>query len=434
MGKPYTVCVLREAKENEARAPLTPEDVSWLKKRGIEVEVESSCRRVFGDGEYKRRGAKLVDKAGNASVLAGVKAPEPSDIRPNSIYMVFSHTAKGQAGGKPLLKECMKRNVTLVDYEKITDRRGRRLVYFGRFAGICGAVDSLYYLGRKLESEGIRNPFAGLGPARSYGSLDSLKSAIASAGRRIAKKGVDRKTAPFVIGITGRGNVSSGINEVLEPLDPMEIHPKDMDAFVRHQRKAAKRFYKIIFYREEKLRPRKKRGFYFEEYLENPGGFVSNMDRYLPHLNILLHASYWDPRYPRLVTKRMINALYKKRGFRLRFIGDLSCDVNGSIEMTYKTTTADNPTFTYYPDTKKYTDGCSAGGISILARDNLPSDLPGDASCEFSALIREYVYQIAAHGAKDLTAHVAIPREVRGAVIVDTGRIAGPYSYLRKFI
>jgi alpha-aminoadipic semialdehyde synthase len=433
MRRAYTVGILREARHNEARSPLTPSDVLWLRKRGISVEVESSGKRVFSDAEYRRHGASVLNQVKRASVLVGVKEPDPSMLRKDRVYMVFSHTAKGQPQNMPLLRECIKKKVTLIDYEKITDPYGRRLVFFGRFAGICGAVGSMYYLGKRLSWEGIKNPFASLGPVSSYASLAGLKSDIASIGHRIAKEGVDRKISPFIIGITGRGNVSAGINEILAPLNPIEIHPKDMDRFVRHQRYIRNRVYKIIFYREEKLRPKKKGGFYFEDYLKSPERFVSNMDRYLPYMNMLLHASYWDSRYPRLVTKRMVNRLYKDM-FRLKFIGDISCDVNGSIELTYKTTTPDRPTFTYDPATKGFVDGYESDGITVMARDNLPTELPRDASKDFSGLIREYLYQIAAHGVNDVTKHVAIPREVRGAAIVDTGKITKPYSYLKRFI
>ena len=96
-----------------------------------------------------------------------------------------------------------------------------------------------------------------------------------------------------------------------------------------------------------------------------------------------------------MVTKEMINK-FSKRPFRLEFIGDISCDVKGSIELTNKTTTVENPTYTYNLKTSSYQDGCESEGITVLARDNLPSELPKDASGEFSELIREYVYQIAA--------------------------------------
>lgn len=433
MRKSLVVGVLKETRPREFRAPLTPADVLWLKKHKIAVEVESSPQRIFKDREYKRYGAKIVDRFKKASLLLGIKEPESSSLYRNKIYMVFSHTIKGQAKNMPLLKECIKKRIILVDYEKIVDTHGKRLVYFGRSAGICGLVDSLYYLGKKLDWKGIENPFTMIRPASHYSSLKDLKNDVVKMGDKIHKKEFDRRISPFIIGITGHGHVSQGVAEVLSLLHPVEIHPKDMQRFVQHQRKVRSRVYKIVLHREEKFRSKRRDGFYFEDYLKYPKRFESNLDVYLPHLNILIHTSYWDKRYPRLVTKKMMRRLYK-RGFRLEFIGDLTCDINGSIELTYKVTTIDNPTFTYNPKNDKFIDGYQQDGITILARDNLPAELPKDASRDFSTLVREYVYQIAAHGIKDITNHMAIPKEIRQAVMVQDRRLTKPYEYLKKFL
>ena len=130
----------------------------------------------------------------------------------------------------------------------------------------------------------------------------------------------------------------------------------------------------------------------------------------------------------------MINSLSGKEPFRLEFIGDLSCDVEGSIEITHKATSPDMPTFTYDYRKNKFSDGYKSEGITVLAVDNLPTELPGDASDDFSGLIRDYVYQIAAHGINDITNHMAIPAEIRNAVVTQNGRLTKGSSYLKKFI
>ncbi|MFC1708671.1 hypothetical protein ACFL2J_01230 [Candidatus Omnitrophota bacterium] len=434
MRKSLVVGILRETKNWEWRTPLTPCDVHWLVKRGISVEVESSLNRVFSDNEYRKNGAKVLNKLRKADLFIGIKEPSFDNLYRNKIYMVFSHASKGQTNNMPLLKFCLKRKITLIDYEKIVDAHARRLVYFGRFAGICGLVDSLYYLGKKLEWQGIKNPFSKIEPAYKYSSLESLKKAMAVLDRSILRRGFDKRIAPFIIGITGHGNVSNGVQEILETLSPVEVHPKDMFQFVRHQSRMRHNIFKIVFLREEKFRSKDGRGFYFEQYLRCPEKFESNLDVYLPHLNILIHSSYWDSNYPRMVTKKMIHKLYRKKQFRLNFIGDISCDINGSVELTHKATSALNPTFTYDPKGRKFIDGYKTEGITVLAVDNLPSELPKDASVEFSLLIREYVYQIAAHGIKDVTHHVAIPSEIRRAVITEGGKFTKRFSYIKHFI
>lgn len=434
MRKNLVVGIIRETKAWERRVPLTPADVAWLIKKGVRVEVESSTSRVFSDQDYKKHGARVLDKFKNANFLLGIKEPRIDDLYENKVYMLFSHTSKGQLNNIPLLKACLDQKNTLIDYEKIMDTHGKRLVYFGRFAGICGLVDSLHYLGKKLEGDGIDNPFLILKPSHEYGSLRAVKQAMVRVDHKIRRQGFPRKLTPFIIGITGHGNVAKGVQEILELLNPAEIHPRDMMKFVRHQKSMRHKVYKIVFIREERFKSRTGAGFYYEDYLNNPDNFESNFDVYIPYINLLVHTTYWDPRYPRLVTKKMVQKLSRSKPFRLEFIADISCDVEGAIELTYRTTTPAEPTFTYDFKKRKFVDGYKTNGITVLAVDNLPAELPKDASSEFSSLIREYVYQIAAHGIKDITNHVAIPIEIRNAVITQNNKLAKNYRYLKKSI
>ncbi|MFH1655023.1 MAG: hypothetical protein ABH954_00215 [Candidatus Omnitrophota bacterium] len=422
-----------EAK-GERRAPLCPNDVQWLIKHGIEVEVQSSGMRVFDDFQYEKSGARIVDHFRKAKLLVGIKELKIDELLKGKIYMNFSHTIKGQTHNMPLLKEFLRKKVTLIDYETITDAFGKRLVYFGRFAGVCGLVDSFYYLGQKLKLRDIKTPFLSIKPAHEYASYNALKADFENLSRRIKRRGFDKRISPFIVGITGHGNVSRGVQEILDLLYPDEIHPKDMADFIRHQKYVRNKIYKRVFLREEKLRRKQKDGFYFEEYLEHPSRFESNLDLYLPYLNILIHASYWDNKYPRLVSREMISKLYRKRKFRLEFITDISCDINGSIEMTYRPSTMENPTYTYDPKLQEFVDGHAHKGITILARDNLPTELPKDSAEDFSSLIRNYVYDIAIAGTRRITNHSGITREIRGAVITQGGRLTKQYKYLRKYL
>ena len=368
MRKSLTVGILREARQDEPRAPLTPQDALWLRERKITLEVQASCARVFKDTEYEKCGAVIVDKFRNAALILGIKEPAPLSLINNKVYMAFSHTIKGNPSKMYILKEAIRR----------------------------GTIDALHYLGKKLRHDGIKNPFASIKPAHQYPSLKAAMRDISGLSEKIRRNGLDRRLSPFIIGITGLGHVSQGAAETLNPLCPIEIHPRDMQRFVRHQKKMNNRIYSITFLREEKFRGIEKRGLYFEEYLKYPDRFESNLDRYLPHLNLLINGAYWDSRYPRLVTREMARKLYKKN-FRLNFISDISCDITGSIELTYKAVHTTEPTYTYDPKKDGFSDGYGREGITILARDNLPAELPKESSREFSRMIREYVYQIAAH-------------------------------------
>ncbi len=434
MSKTLTIGILKETKYgSERRTPLSPKDVRWLIKRGISVEVESSPIRIFPDIDFERVGAKIVKKFKNASLLIGIKEPQIRDLYSNAIYMLFSHTVKGQSQNMPLLKEFLHKKITLIDYEKITDISGHRLVYFGRFAGICGLVDTLYYLGEKLEWKKIKNPFSRIRPAYQYDSLEEIKQEFARLNQRIHRQGLDKRISPFIIGITGYGNVSKGVYDILSLLHPIIIHPRELSTFLKSHKQPRNRVYGVSFYREELVRSKNGESFYISDYYRHPRRFQSNLDQHLPNLNVLIHASYWNSRYPRLVTEEMIQKLYRKN-FRLEFISDISCDIKGAIEITHKVTTIDNPTFTYKFKNKNFVDGHEAKGVSVMARDNLPTELPRDSSAHFSGLIREYVYQIAVHGAKDVSKHISIPREIRQAVVAQNGRLSKNYGYLKKYL
>lgn len=431
--KSFVVGILRECNPREKRVALVPSDVKWMVEKGIEVEVESNSLRVFADREYKKAGARIVKRIEKATVLVGVKAPEPAGIIGGKIYMVFSHTVKGQKNNLTLLKEFMRRNDTLIDYEKIRGQKGKRLVHFGKYAGICGMVDSLYYYGRKLKARGISTPFLKLKQSWKYENIQDMHRSLEKVRDNIKKDGFPGKIKPFIVGVIGRGNVSAGVQEVLSLMGAEEVHPRDMEEFVRNHKSDAKKIYMIVFYREEKLRTKTGKKFYFEEYLEHPEKFTSNLDHYLPRLNILVNSAYWDEHYPRMVTKQMLKDLYGKRKFRMEFIGDISCDIEGSIETTRKTTTQSSPVYTYDPVLDKYSKGYKKAGISVLAIDNLPTELPKDSSESFSKLIREYVYQVAEHGAMNVLDHAALPSETRQAVITQGGELAENYKYLKRY-
>ncbi len=434
MRKSLVVGILPESKNTwERRAPLRPRDVAWLVKKKIPVEVVSSSLRIYKDSQYRRSGAKIVPKFQKANLLVGIKEPALDTLIPNSIYMVFSHTTKGQEYNQKLLATFLKKKITLIDYEHITGSLGERLVYFGRYAGICGMIDTLHVFGQKVKLQGIPNPFSDLKNAVYYGNYGSAKTALDRVVEKIQRKGLDKKLVPFVIGILGHGNVSRGAQELLEHMGAVDIHPKDIELLARNRTYHKKKIYKLVFQREEKFRSKKGKSFYFEEYLNHPERFESNLDKLLPFLNILVNASYWDRRYPRLLPEAMLRKLCRtKPDFRLSVIGDLTCDIRGTIEITRRVTTASEPAFVYDPVSRKINNDLSHSGIAVMAIDNLPCEFPKESSMEFAEQIRDYVYQIAAHGVIDVTNHNALPNVIRNATVTQNGRLTSRFKYLKK--
>lgn len=429
------VGILRETKRGERRTPLVPDDVRWLTRHGLTVLAESSDARIVTDDAMAAAGAVVVQRAEKADLLLGIKEPRIEDLLPGKIYAVFSHTVKGQPFNMPLLSAMLERGTSLLDWECIVDRHATRLVYFGRFAGICGMVDSLHYMGAKLAARGHPTPLQRIRPAHTYDSLAGIREDVVATGETIEKDGVPGPMAPFIVGITGHGHVSRGAQEVLDWLDPVEIHPRDLAEFTQHEKGIVNRTFKIVLLREEKLRSRDGKGFYFEEYLQDPDRFESNLDNYLPYLTMLVHTSYWDSRYPRLVTREMLRGLVgESRRLRLEFIGDLACDLKGSIEVTERITTVDRPTFTYDPRHDTFTEGHGSDGIAIMAVDNLPSELSRDASVEFSGQIRDYVCQLATHGMERGDADAILPAELRRGLVAHRGRLTERFQRLSAFL
>lgn len=434
MRKNLVVGILPESKNIcEQRAPLRPKDVAWLIKKNISVEVASSNLRIYKDSQYRQAGAKIVSKFQKANLLVGIKEPSIDNLIPNSVYMVFSHTAKGQIYNQELLTTFLKKKITLVDYEHITGSLGQRLVYFGRFAGVCGMIDTLHVFGQRAELQGIPNPFSDLKTSVVYKSFRFARAALSRTVNKIQKQGLDKRLVPFVIGILGHGNVSQGAQEVLDQMGAVDIHPKDIRHLARNRTYQNKTIYKLVFQREEKLRSKKGKNFYFEEYLKHPERFESNLDKFLPFFHILINASYWDRRYPRLIPEKMLRKLYHtRRDFRLSVIGDLTCDINGTIEITRRVTTPSEPAFVYDPVSGKINTDLSSRGIAVMAIDNLPCEFPRESSMEFAEQIRDYVYQIAAHGIIDVTNHNALPNVIRKAVVTQNGRLTQQFKYLKK--
>jgi alpha-aminoadipic semialdehyde synthase len=294
-------------------------------------------------------------------------------------------------------------------------------------------IDTLHVFGQKVKLQGIPNPFSDLKNAVYYGNYGSAKTALDRVVEKIQRKGLDKKLVPFVIGILGHGNVSRGAQELLEHMGAVDIHPKDIELLARNRTYHKKKIYKLVFQREEKLRSKKGKSFYFEEYLNHPERFESNLDKLLPFLNILVNASYWDRRYPRLLPEVMLRKLYRtKPDFHLSVIGDLTCDIRGTIEITRRVTTASEPAFVYDPVSRKINNNLSHSGIAVMAIDNLPCEFPKESSMEFAEQIRDYVYQIAAHGVIDVTNHNALPNVIRNAAVTQNGRLTRRFKYLKK--
>jgi saccharopine dehydrogenase (NAD+, L-lysine-forming) len=418
----------------ERRVPLVPEDVRELSDEvGLRFRIQSSDRRAFSEDEYRAAGLDVVESLSDCPIVIGLKEIPTEALERGKAYAFFSHTIKGQSANMPMLGRCLELGCTIIDYERIVDDENRRLVFFGNYAGLAGAIDTLWALGRRLAWEGTRNPFEDLKQASGYPSLDAAKAAVRSVGERIRSDGLPDAIAPLVVGVAGYGNVSKGVQEILDLLPTSETAPADL--LSKAPSGLRKPVLKVIFKEEDTvLRLDPSGPFDLGEYYDHPERYRGAFARYLPALHVLVNCIYWEPRYPRLVTKEAIRSLYAGGEAALRMIGDISCDVEGGIESTVKVTEPDDPVYVYLPDEDRAVSGVEGPGPVVLAIDILPSELPREASIYFSRILKGFVPAIAAADYSVAFDRLDLPVELKRAVIVHRGSLTPDYRYLEKHL
>jgi len=213
----------------EHRVALTPEQVRVLvQEHDIPVRVQPSEQRAIPEQQYAQAGASIEENLSPCPVIFGLKEIPVPDLASDKIYIFFSHTIKGQPYNMTMLRRILDLGCTLIDYETITDEDGRRLIFFGRHAGLAGMIDALWVLGKRLRWEGVPNPFETIQRALDYPDLPTAKAQIAEAGTVIAAQGLPRVLTPLIFGFAGYGHVSRGAQEIFELLPFQEIDPSEI--------------------------------------------------------------------------------------------------------------------------------------------------------------------------------------------------------------
>ena len=240
----------------ERRTPLTPKHVENLVQlEKLEVVVESSSKRVYKNEEYINAGATIADNLSNVPVIFGVKEIPEEALESDKTYVFFSHVIKGQSYNMPMLKRLKELNCNLIDYEKIEDEMGRRLIFFGYYAGLAGMINTLWALGLRLKDKGYETPLLRIHQAHKYYSLSEAKEAISEVGHEIAEKGLPKGLEPLTIGFTGYGNVSRGAQEIMCLLPGKEITPEELLALQGRQNHPQNIFYKVVFEEKHLVQP-----------------------------------------------------------------------------------------------------------------------------------------------------------------------------------
>ncbi len=418
----------------ERRVALTPEHVQTLiKAHGLEVFVQSSAKRVFKDEEYQDAGATVVDVfSDEVSTIFGVKEMPIDIMKDNQTLIFFSHTIKGQGYNMPMLRAMMDKKINLIDYERISDGT-KRLIFFGRFAGIAGAINSLWSIGMRHHRKGILTPFYKLRQAHTYSSLPEAIEVINEISADIKTNGLPEEFSPLVIGITGYGNVSKGAQEIIDLLPIKEITPEEL-LLIDLKSYKNNEILKVVFKEKDLSLHQEGKEFDLQDYYKNPHNYFNRFEDYVPKLSMLLNCMYWDPAYPRIVTKNYLEKHFKEENPRLEVIGDVTCDPDGSIECTHTGTPIVNPVYVYNPLNMNYNYGFDGDGILIMAVDILPSELPREASKAFGDALLPFVSEIAKADFSESFEHLKLPDAIKRALILHKGEFTPDYKYMNKYL
>ncbi|GAB6020684.1 hypothetical protein CHUAL_003353 [Chamberlinius hualienensis] len=428
----------------ERRAPLAPNHVKQLVNKGVKVLVQPSNRRAFPMQAYASAGAIIQEDLSEANVIVGVKQVPIDSLIPNKTYCFFSHTIKAQEANMPLLDALLEKNITLIDYEKMVDNNGQRVVAFGKWAGVAGMINILHGLGLRLLALGHHTPFMHIGPAHNYRNSGMARQAIRDAGYEIALGMMPKSIGPLTFVFTGSGNVSQGAQEMFAEL-PHEYVSPDMLKKVA-ERGPPNKVYACSISRHDHLQRKGQTSFDADEYEEYPDRYYSTFSKSVaPYASVIVNGIYWAVNSPKLITipdaKYLLRPastpwLDTKLGspplpHRLLAISDISADPGGSIEFMTECTTIDNPFCLYDAEQHQNTESFAGPGVLVCSIDNMPTQLPLEATEYFGEQLLPHINDmIQSDATKSLEENNFSPT-VHGAIITSNGKLTPNFEYIQ---
>ncbi|MCE7055397.1 NAD(P)-dependent oxidoreductase [Algoriphagus sp. AGSA1] len=360
--------IIREGKNPpDKRVPFTPAQLKDIqdKHRGeLSIQVQSSSFRAYSDDEFREMGVEVVDDVSECDVLFGVKEVPVADLIAGKTYFFFSHTIKKQPYNRDLLRAVLDMNIRLIDYEVLKDEQGKRVVAFGRWAGIVGAYNAFWTYGKKTGLFDLKR-------ANECLNLEELHQELSKV-----------QLPPVKIILTGSGRVGHGAMEVL---DAMHIKEASVDDFLHLY------FEEPVYVKlksEDYNRRKSDGGFDREEFHAFPERYESHFLKFSEAGEILISGAYWNPDAPRLFELKDI----AEEDFQLSVIADISCDVGGATPTTLTSSTIIDPVYDVDRQSGKKIPAFSCQtSISVMAIDNLPCELPREASKEFGIQLTNWV-------------------------------------------
>ena len=369
----------------ERRVPLVPDDVERLvKDYNLQVCIQPSLKRVYPDYKYENVGAKVTKDLSNCDVIIGVKEVPVGELLLGKKYLFFSHTHKGQPQNVGMLKKILENKIELFDYELLVNEKSNRLVQFSKFAGYAGVIDGLHCLGLRMLALGYGNPFLAVGMSFMYRNVGDARLDITRTGMVIMDEGLPRELGPMVIVLTGNGNVSKGALHMLKCLPIIKVGINELKQLVQDKNFDNTKVYLCQVTTKDYTFD--VNGNYDEmDYRKNPHLYESEFhEKVLPFATFIINGIFWTDKYPRLVTKAQLKKLTLDGKCRLQTLADISCDIDGSFEFMSKASTIDEPFYMYDALNDTVHDDLVKPGVQIMSIDNLPTEMPLEASNFFS--------------------------------------------------
>ena len=393
--------IIKEGKTPiDRRVPLTPQQASHIKENfDVEVVVQTSDIRCFSDDDYRNTGLTVIDSIEDCDIILGVKEVPIDKLVSDKTHFFFSHTIKKQDYNRNLLRSILDKKIRLIDWEMLTSESGNRIIAFGRWAGIVGAYNGIWTYGKRYNLFSLRR-------ACECFDYEDLKTEY----KKI-------KLPNIKIALTGGGRVTKGAMEVLLEAGISQVTPHEF---------LNRRFDEPVFTQlnSRDYNKRKDQGeFHRNEFYANPERYEGDFLKYAKVTDVLIACAFWNPAAPVLFHRQDII----RDDFDIRIIADITCDIEGSIPSTKKSSTIDDPIYDYNPSDNEVEQALiDEGNITVMAVDNLPCELPRDASESFgNELVSNVIPHLLGKDEKAI---------IQQATITNAGTLTEKYSYLRDYV
>jgi alanine dehydrogenase len=384
----------------DRRVVFTPDELARLKQlhQDLSVKVESSDIRIFTDEQYRNLGIEVSDDISDCDVFFGVKEVPIENLLADKSYFFFSHTIKKQPYNRKLLQALLEKNIDFYDHETIVDAHNRRLIGFGKYAGFVGAYNSIRAFGIKFE-------LFKLPKAETLSGKDALIGHL----KRVV-------LPPLKFVITGTGKVGNGVKEMLDAIKIKEVSVENY---------LTKNYSQAVYTQIDVLDYNKRKDgleLDFNDFFQHPQKYVSDFERFTKVSDIYITGHFYANEAPKILTREMLQA----HDCKIKVVADISCDVNGPIACTLRSSTIAEPLYGYLPAEDKEADVFHPAAIVVMAVDNLPCELPKDASEGFGEMFMEHVIPAFFNGDADGI--------LQRAKITEKGKLTPRFSYLQDYV